>query len=181
MDQVQSYVDGVNLMAYDFYMPGSDRITGNLAPLYTSPADPKHASADLSIHAYEQAGVPAEKIILGVPFYGRAWHDVADKNHGLFQPGKPGPNRSIPYDTIEKTMLGHGFTRHWDAASSVPWLYSPQQHIFVTYEDPQSLAAKCRYVLKNRLAGIMFWDYSGDASGTLRHAIDDALHASSAN
>lgn len=181
MSQVQSYLDAVNLMAYDFYMPGSDKITGNLAPLFTSPADPKHASADASVLAYEEAGVPAAKIVLGVPFYGRAWRDVADKNHGLFQPGKPAAIANLTYDAIAKTMLGHGFNRYWDAASSVPYLYNPEQRLFVSYEDSQSLAAKCRYVLKNNLAGMMFWNDSGDPSGTLLRAIDKALRASSGN
>lgn len=177
MDKVQNYVDAVNLMAYDYYLPGSDHITGNSAPLLTSPADPKHMSADASVNAYEKAGVPAAKIVLGVPFFGRAWRDVANVNHGLFQHGKGGPDAPLSYDTIAKTMLSHGFMRHWDAASSVPYLYSPQQRIFVSYEDPQSLAAKCRYVLKNKLAGIMFWHYSDDTSGTLLRALDDHLHA----
>ena len=177
MDKVQNYVDAVNLMAYDYYLPGSDHITGNCAPLFTSPADPKHMSADASVGAYEKAGVPAAKIVLGVPFYGRAWRDVADVNHGLFQRGKGGPDAPLSYDTTAKTMLSHGFTRHWDAASSVPYLYSPQQRIFVSYEDPQSLAAKCRYVLRNKLAGIMFWHYSDDSSGTLLRVLEDHLHS----
>lgn len=175
MDKVQSYVDAVNLMAYDYYMPGSDRITGNFAPLYESPADPKHVSAAASVQAYEKAGVPAAKIVLGVPFYGRAWRDVEDSNHGLFQRGKGGPDAYISYDQIAKTMLGHGYNRYWDAASSAPYLYNPEQRVFVSYEDPQSLAAKCRYVLKSKLAGIMFWDYSDDSSGALLRALDRNL------
>jgi chitinase len=176
MDKVQSYVDAINLMAYDYYLPGSDHITGNSAPLFTSAADPKHASADESVRAYEKAGVPAAKIVLGVPFYGRSWRDVADQNHGLFQHGKGDPNAYLAYDVIVKTMLNHGFTRHWDPTSAVPSLYSPTQRVFVSYEDPQSLAAKCRYVLENKLGGIMFWNYSSDSSGTLLRAIDSSLH-----
>lgn len=172
MEKVQSYVDAVNLMAYDYYMPGSDHITGNSAPLFTSANDPKHVSADASVRAYEQAGVPAAKLVLGVPFYGYAWRDVADQNHGLFQHGKGGKQAYISSDEIAKTMLNHGFTRYWDAASSVPSVYSTEQRVFVSYEDPQSLAAKCRYVLKNKLGGIMFWNYSNDSSGTLLGAID---------
>ena len=175
MDKVQGYVDAVNLMAYDFYIPGSDRITGNLAPLFTSPADPKHASADASVLAYEKAGVPAAKIVLGVPFYGYAWHDVPDSNHGLFQRGKGGSDTYVAYDAIVKTLLGRGFTRYWDAASSVPYLYNPEQRVFVTYEDPQSLARKCRYVLDHNLAGMIFWQYSDDSSGALLRAIDRGL------
>jgi chitinase len=175
MEKVQGYVDDVNLMAYDFYMPGPDHITGNSAALFTSPADPKHASADASVQAFEKAGVPAAKIVLGVPFYGYAWRDVADQDHGLFQHGKRGPDAQLSYDAIAKTMLGHGFARHWDAASSVPYLYSPQQRVFVSYEDPQSIAAKCRYARQNKLAGIMFWHYTDDPSGTLLRAIDKSL------
>ncbi len=44
--RVQRYLDTVNLMAYDYYEPGNDKISGNHAPLYTDPADPKRASAD---------------------------------------------------------------------------------------------------------------------------------------
>ena len=175
MDKVQSYVDAINLMAYDYYMPGSDRIAGNFAPLHVSASDPKHVSAAASVQAYEKAGVPAAKIVLGVPFYGRAWRDVDDSNHGLFQHGKGGPDAYISYDRIARTMLGHGFNGYWDGASSAPYLYNPEQRVFVSYEDPQSLAAKCGYVLKSKLAGIMFWDYSDDSSGTLLRALRRVL------
>lgn len=175
MDKVQTYVDAINLMAYDYYMPGADHSTGNSAPLFTSPADPKHASADASVQAYERAGVPATKIVLGVPFYGYAWRDVAGADHGLFQHGKGRQDAFVSYDAIAKTMLKHGFIRYWDSASSAPYLYSPQQRVFVSYEDPQSLGAKCRYVIRNKLAGIMFWNYTNDPSGTLLGAIDRGL------
>ena len=176
MAGVQRYVDSVNLMAYDFYEPGSDPITGPLAPLFVSPGEPKQVSANQSVLAFEQAGVPAAKIVLGVPFYGRAWSGVANRNHGLYQPGKPAHPAELPYNRIAGTMLRQGFTRYWDSAASVPYLYNPDRHIFVTYEDPQSLAAKCHYVLTHRLAGVMFWDYSSDPSGTLLGTIDKAFH-----
>src|ERR1700722_4770409 len=48
MDKVAKYVDTVNLMAYDYYEPDSDAITGHHAPLYTNPADPKKVSDDKS-------------------------------------------------------------------------------------------------------------------------------------
>jgi len=175
MDKVQRYVDGVNLMAYDYYMPGPDHITGNMAALFATPEDPRQVSANKSVLAFEQAGVPAAKIVLGVPFYGRAWRDVADRNHGLFQHGKGGPEAYVPYARIAETMLGHGFTRYWDSAASVPYLYNPEQQIFVSYEDAESLAAKCKYVKEHKLAGMMFWNYEGDPSGTLLGAINHAL------
>jgi chitinase len=45
--------------------------------------------------------------------------------------------------------------------------------MFVSYEDPESIAAKCQYVLKQDLGGIMFWDYLSD---TPDHALLNSIH-----
>lgn len=177
MGKVQKYVDTVNLMAYDYYEPGDEGTTGHNAPLFTNPKDPKHVSADQSVQEYEQAGVPAAKIVLGVPFYGHEWGQVPDQNHGLFQPGKPVPGAFAKYANITATMLqpDSGYVRYWDSAASVPYLYNASTHIFVSYDDPQSMVLKSRYVVDHKLGGIMFWDYSGDTSGALLDAIDSML------
>ncbi|HEX5236250.1 MAG TPA: glycoside hydrolase family 18 protein [Silvibacterium sp.] len=177
MGKAQKYVDTVNLMAYDFYEPGSEPTTGANAPLFTNPRDPKHESADQAVLAYEAAGVPAAKIVLGVPFYGHEWGQVPPQNHGLFQPGKPVPGAFANYGNITSTMLkpGSGFVRYWDTDSAVPYLYNASSQIFVSYDDPQSMALKCRYVIDHRLAGVMFWDYMGDPTGALLDAIDSTL------
>lgn len=177
MQKVQRYVDTVNLMTYDYYEAGSDPTTGHHAPLFADPADPKMASSDETVRAYEKAGVAAEKILLGVPFYGRTWGDVPDKNHGLFQPGKTVAGINAQYSTIVSEMLGQGFTRYWDDAAKAPYLYNAEKHIFVSYEDPESLALKCAYVRGHKLGGVMFWEYFGDPDGTLLQAIDVGLGA----
>jgi chitinase len=174
MHKVQKYLDTVNLMAYDYYEPDSDTVTGNHAPLFTDPADPKHVSADVSVRHYLAAGVPSHKIVLGVPFYGHVWGDVADVSHGLFQPGKAAANAFSSYGHVS-THMQDGFERFWDKAASVPYMYSSRDHVFVSYEDPESLGIKCEYVLQHHLGGIMFWDYSGDAEGTLLRTINSKL------
>ncbi|MGA8531834.1 MAG: glycosyl hydrolase family 18 protein, partial [Acidobacteriaceae bacterium] len=110
MHRAARFVDSVNLMAYDYYEPGDEGTTGNHAPLYTDPADPKHISADMSVRSFERAGVPAYKIVLGVPFYGHLWGHVPPINHGLFQPGSPVPNTFARYHDIVDTLLNQGFT-----------------------------------------------------------------------
>ncbi|RZU41888.1 chitinase [Edaphobacter modestus] len=172
MDKVQRYVDTVNLMTYDFYVGGPS--TGHDAPLFRNPADPKHVSVDRSVTEYMQAGVPERKIVLGVPFYGRSWGEVPNKNHGLFQPGKAARGVHFSYPDLPN-LLATGFVRYWDAEASAPYLYNPQSHIFVTYEDPQSLAAKCSYVTQHKLGGIMFWEYSNDSTGILLKAVHAGL------
>jgi chitinase len=175
MRKVQRYVDTVNLMTYDYYEAGSDPTTGHHAPLFADPADPKKASSDETVRDYEKAGVPAEKILLGVPFYGRAWGGVPDKNHGLFQPGKTIAGVNAQYSAIVSDMLGQGFTRYWDDVAKAPYLYNAEKHVFVSYEDPESLAVKCAYVRGRKLGGVMFWEYFGDPDGKLLQAIDEGL------
>jgi chitinase len=177
MARVAREVDTVNLMAYDFYEPDSDKITGNHAPLYHDPADPKEGSADESVRDYERAGVPARKIVLGVPFYGHVWGNVGPANHGLFQPGSPVPHAFAHYQDIASTLLQQGFTRYWDASASVPYLYNEQTKQFVSYEDPVSLAVKCAYVRRNDLGGVMFWEYTADPSGALLDTINRGFSA----
>ena len=175
MQKVQKYVDTVNLMSYDYYEPGSESITGNHSPLFTDPADPKKVSSDASVRAFEKAGVPSEKILLGVPFYGHEWGDVGEQNHGLFQTGKAVPGAFAPFRTIDGNQLGPGFARYWDDKAQVPYLYNSEKRIFVSYEDTESLKAKCEYVLKQRLGGVMFWEYFGDSQGKLLDTIDSVL------
>jgi chitinase len=175
MGKVEEYVDTVNLMTYDYYEAGSDPISGNHAPLFVNPADPKKSAAASSVAAFEKAGVPTRKILLGMPFYGRVWGQVADVNHGLFQPGKPVPNANAHYSAIVANLLNQGYVRYWDDKASVPYLYNAEKQIFVSYEDPESIAAKCKYVVAHDLGGVMFWEYSNDPSGTLLRAINDSL------
>jgi chitinase len=181
MKKVKKYVDTVNLMAYDYYEPDSDAITGHHAPLYTNPADPKRVSDDNSVQEYERAGVPASKIVLGVPFYAHVWGQVSEVNQGLFQLGKEIPHQYAASLDGPEAMLKNGFIRYWDPIASAPYLYSAEKQIFVSYDDPQSLRLKCKYVLAHKLRGIMFWDYESDTSGALLNAVKDGLHKSSSS
>ncbi len=179
MGEVQKYVDSVNLMAYDYYEPDSGSTTGHHTPLYSNPADPKHVSADSSVKLFEQAGVPADKLILGAAFYGHVWSDVGATNNGLYQPGKATKTETeSDYHNIAANMLGHGYTRSWDSVASAPYLYNASTRTWVSYDDPESLALKCQYLVANHLEGIMFWDYTGDTPDhTLLNSINKALDA----
>lgn len=163
MAQVQAVVDYVNLMTYDQVGPW-DPYTGHNAPLYTHPDNPRQLSAARVVDLYLAAGVPARKIVLGVPFYGHAWEQVPATADGLYQQGaKPTRRVNTGYAALARDSVDRdGYVRHWDAVSGVPFLYQPQQHVFVSYDDPQSLRLKGRYVLDRGLAGVMFWELSAD-------------------
>ena len=175
MAAVARYVDTVNLMTYDYYGPDEDKISGNHAPLFTDPADPKQISSERTVRAYEAAGVPASKLLLGLPFYGKSWADVGPENNGLFQPGIKPPATFHDYSALAN-YSEQGYKRFWDAAASVPWLYNPDTRTFISYEDSESLASKCRFALDRHLGGVMFWELTEDENGTLLNTIDTALH-----
>jgi chitinase len=175
MAKVETYVDAVNLMAYDYCIPSRNGVTCHDAPLYSNPEAPMTGSADEAVRAFEKAGVPAAKILLGIPFYGQQWGEVASENHGLFQKGQPMGSDGLPYGTIADSLLNHGYTRYWDSKASAPYLYSEEKHVFVSYDDPESIAAKCNYALTHKLGGVMFWSYLNDPSGVLAGAIADTF------
>ncbi len=144
-------------------------------------------NADAAVHAYLAAGVPAGKVLIGVPFYGRGWKGVKDANHGLYQadggaaadskaPKGTWQDGAILYGPLEKYYL-NSYSRYWQDETKEPWLYSPTAGIMITYEDPQSLGAKADYVVANQLGGIMVWHVSADdEQHSLLNAISAHLH-----
>jgi chitinase len=177
MGKAQAPLDYVNLMAYDMVEESSDTITGHHAPLFTNPADPKRSSAATMIDHYVAAGVPAAKLVLGVPFYGHAWGHVPAAEHGLYQPGRrPDTRIRASYGGIRDSLENrNGFVRYWDVRAAAPFLYNAEREIFISYEDTQSIRAKARYVVDHGLAGMMFWELGGDPRQELVDAMDEGM------
>jgi len=150
-------VDEVGVMNYDYTGPWSPT-TGLLAPLFSS--DPQHPlSIERSIASYEAAGVPREKLLMGLPFYGYCWTDVKVANGGLFQSGHP-VKEDRPYNDIQSVAAKFAIYR--DERSQAPWLFDGRT--FWTYEDPTSVRFKASYASDQHLGGIMIWELSGDTA-----------------
>jgi chitinase len=177
MAKVQASVDFVNLMTYDFRESGDGGEAGHHANLYPNPADPRQASADREVREFLAAGVPPSKLVLGVPFYGRAWSVSSAENRGLYQPAKATPEKiETGYASLAADRIGKGgFERVWDEKAQAPFLWNADKKIFVSYEDPESLRAKCRYIREHKLAGAMFWEYYSDRSGVLLATLAQGL------
>ncbi len=181
MDKVAASVDFVNLMTYDFRVE-DDPVAGHHANLFPHPADEKKGSADGAVRDFLAAGVPADKLVLGVPFYGRAWRSEGGdaSARGLYQPAaRPAERIETGYAKLAAERVDRaGFGRQWDPVAQAPYLWSPEARVFVSYEDPESLRAKCRYVRDKGLAGVMFWEYFADQpGGALLGTLFDELRA----
>ncbi len=139
-------VDQVGLMSYDYTGPWVHS-TGFIAPFLTS-ADRRRASVQHSVDDYLAAGVPAAKLIVGVPFYGYGWRTVPEENNGLFQEGEP-IRGDRPYSYIETLIAGS--TVYREADSETPWLFDGD--VFWTYEDARSVRRKAEYAVARQLGG----------------------------
>jgi chitinase len=166
--RIMPLLDRVNLMSYDLVNGNSSR-TGHHTPLYAT--SEQQASAQQAVQFLDSLGVDRKKIVIGAAFYARVWEGVPATNHGLYQPGKF--KETLLYHQLETYIGFHpNFEEHWDSVAQAPFLYNPNQKVFITYDDTRSIEHKTRYALSQGLGGIMFWQLSGDKpSGDLLQTI----------
>ena len=153
---LEPLVDQIGVMNYDYAGPWSAR-TGFLAPLFSGTPEAGRASIRRSIDSYKAAGIPARKLLMGLPFYGYGWTGVSDSNHGLFQTGRA-VRGDRPYHFIRTMAKSSQVFR--DPRTQAPWLYNGQD--FWTYEDPTSIKYKVSYASRQGIGGVMIWELSGD-------------------
>jgi len=162
MGKAEQYLDFINIMTYDLYN-GLDKKTGHHSNLYQSlKGDHSRNSSADAVRGHVRAGVPIGKIVLGVPFYGRGWEKVKNKDNGLYQKAE-GPHISFSYDTLKSSFVNkNGFKRYWDEKAKAPYLWNPSSCTFITYADEESMYYKTNFVKVKGLGGVMFWEYSQD-------------------
>lgn len=183
MGKVQASLDFVNLMTYDFRVASVEKVAGHHANLFEHPLDDKRRSGEGTVREFLAAGVPAQKLVLGVPFYGRGWTNVAEApaadgtpDTGLYRPGTALTGRSLAYGRLAAELVGReGFVRLWDAKAQQPYLWNAATRTVICYDDPESMRVKARYVREHGLGGAMFWEYSNDPGGPLLDALDSEL------
>lgn len=144
---IEPYVDLVNIMMYDVGNPPYHH-----AALYRSDMSGR-VTAQEAVQAHLDAGIPANKLVLGVPFYGRSVKGFGDTAYGA--------------------LVGRSdVARMWDDVAKVPYLADSEGRMVCTYEDAESLAWKCKFIKQAGMRGAMYWEYRcDDKAGTLRHAV----------
>jgi chitinase len=172
LGQAQKYLDFINIMTYDYIVQFSSDTTGHHANLQT--IDQNVRSSEKAVKEHVAAGVPIEKLVMGMAFYGRSWSNVNPENNGLYQFGKG--SKGYPYSAISELMKDSLFVRHWDENSKAPFLWNEKERIFVTFEDAESISEKAKFIKKHKMGGAMFWEYSEDTEDhTLLNAIYENL------
>lgn len=177
MSEVQRYLDYINLMTYD-YSQDSLGISMHHTNLFPSKSNTSaiQNSVQQTVADYVADGVPASKLVVGVAFYGRgeAVEDAA--LNGLGSKMTKNRVRGGGYTYLKDSLINKkGFKYYKDKDAKAPYLFNPTTLEFITFDDEWSVKNKCKYVIKNDLAGVMFWEYSSDKKEYLLKEIDRDL------
>jgi len=181
LDTIHQYVDFINLMTYDYYGAFDLDATAHQAGLYNNPENPydnaETYNIDSTVQQYLAVGVPASKLFLGLPLYGRAWSGVGSgpNSDGLFQPATGAAPGSWEPGVYDYKHLHEGAKNgvpidisadpaeyYFDVEARVPYLYNPYTGIFSTYEDVPSIQEKVDYAQEQGLGGVFFWEITSD-------------------
>jgi chitinase len=154
---ISEILDFINIMTYDFHGVWDSESNHN-SPLFAKSG----GSVDQAFRLYhENYGVPAEKLNLGVPFYGRTF-DQCRKIYGKHSGASTyfHPEGFADYQMLENN--GAGFKRKWDDNAKVPYFVNRKKKILVSYDDAESVGYKADYILDNNVRGVIIWTIVGD-------------------
>lgn len=163
LKEISRYLDYISIMAYDLHW-NTEPTTNFHSALFHDRADPSKAPldkryGDYAVRGFLQAGVPATKIVFGVPFYGKGWQGVKDVNHGLYQPATAPAEAGGSYRELKELPPNADRTYSSKAVACTVFLNST----FWSYDCPQALHKKMAYIRHHHLGGVMFWELSQDS------------------
>lgn len=141
-----SYLDLVNVMSYDMGNPPYHHTA-----LYPSEIT-KWMTTSEAVEAHLKAGVPREKLVVGMPLYGRGVK-------GYY----------LQVDSLE------GATKRWHEQSMVPYFVDKEGNLEMSSDNERSLGIKCQYIIDHRLRGGMYWEYGDERQEKLRNEICNIL------
>ncbi|KAL1819715.1 hypothetical protein ACET3Z_014584 [Daucus carota] len=167
IQSISRSLDWINVMAYDFYgPPWAPSMTNAHAALY----DPSgRVSGSSGISSWIQAGVSANKLVLGLPLYGYSWQLANANNHGLMAPanGAPGGSGdgSKGYNQILDFIANNQAPKIYNSTIVADYCYSGTT--WIGYDDKQSISTKVSYAKQKGLLGYFAWHVAADANWAL--------------
>ncbi|MEU8261268.1 glycosyl hydrolase family 18 protein [Micromonospora sp. NPDC048999] len=127
--------------------------------------------ADAAIQKLKGKGVPSDKLLLGIGFYGRGWTGVTQATPGGTATG-PAPG------TYEQGIEDYKVLKNTCPATGTigGTAYAKCGSNWWGYDTPSTIGGKMTYVKNQGLGGAFFWELSGDTSnGELIGAIKGGL------
>jgi len=169
-------VDWFNVMSYDLHGTWESE-TGHHSPLYPDPSeigDELHLNVDWVTAYMVSQGMPKDKLVLGIPTYGRSFTLTDASNHGLGAPATKG---------VKGRYTGEaGFLSYYEICDMIKAgaqvydiegqhaKYLVHNNQWVGYENVDTVKAKACYAKQHDFGGVMFWalpldDFGGSSCG----------------
>ncbi|CAH1956234.1 unnamed protein product [Acanthoscelides obtectus] len=152
-------VDYVYLMAYDHVSASSPK-TDLSAPM---------SEFTKAVNLWLENGLPADKLFLGIPFYGRSFILEDPTKNGIGAPvtgpGDPGAFSGehgflAYYEILGELMVGEYETKEEDGT-----IYSYNEDLWITYDNEASVKNKTHWAIAKGLKGVMIWSMENDDFG----------------
>jgi chitinase len=164
LKNISRYLDYISIMAYDLHW-NTEPSTNFHSALFHDAHDPsppqmQNRYADYAVRSFLDAGVPSSKLVLGVPFYGKGWQGVSPRNHGLYQRSREPAANGGSYRELKALPPSADRQYFSKPVTCTVWDHS----VFWSYDCPEAMRQKTKYVRSRRLAGVMFWELSQDSS-----------------
>ena len=161
LGEASAHLDFLNIMAYDFAGSWGSTV-GHQANLYADPANPANTpfSADGAVNGYVAAGVPVEKLVLGMPAYGRSFQNTDGLGTSF---NGTGAEEGVPaYNGLPKA----GAEVFYDAAAGATYSYDAATREWISFDTKENIARKVEYLKAKGLSGGMFWEAALDKTGS---------------
>lgn len=164
---IKKYVDFVSPMCFDYHGSWDTSVTGAHALLFNKTSN---VSTSFGISSWIEAGVPPEKIVMGLPQYGRTWKLKDPNKHGIGEPAVgTGPGNGLMlYTSIVDFNSQNNATEVYDEATVSTYSYSGTN--WIGYDGLNSTETKVRFAKQHGLGGYFFWALGGDKNWTLSEA-----------
>ncbi len=175
IQEISKYLDFINLMAYDLH-GAWEKFVGLNAPLFAREDEVGkqiELNVDYALRYWLGKGAPADKLVLGLGTYGRAFK-LNSPTEFLPGSGSKGPGEKgtysreagfLTYYEICEKIETEGWEVKWDKEAMAPYAHKGSD--WVGFDNEKSLEIKVNYAKRMGLGGIMFWaldldDFTGN-------------------
>nr|WP_015141786.1 glycosyl hydrolase family 18 protein [Clostridium perfringens]AFV15073.1 chitodextrinase [Clostridium perfringens] len=181
------YLDFLSIMSYDYH-GGWNEYVEHLAGIYPNKEDRETVTQIMPTlcmdwaYRYYRGVLPAEKILMGIPYYTRGWENVQGGINGLH--GSSKTPASGKYNILGDDLNNDGVLEpaganplwhvlnlmeqdpnlkvYWDEISKVPYVWQNDKKVFVSFENEKSIDARLEYIQNKNLGGALIWVMNGD-------------------
>ncbi|KFY30382.1 hypothetical protein V493_01949, partial [Pseudogymnoascus sp. VKM F-4281 (FW-2241)] len=158
--RLDPYLDFWNIMTYDFAGNWSP-LSGHTANLLRSQSSPKSTpfSTASVLGWYLYRGIPKNRMIIGMPLFGRSFANTVGPGHSYDKNGS-----SSVYDV--KNLPLPGAIEYWDPDHGSSFSYNHKTREMISYDTYGLANQKAHHIKKYEFGGAMWWESSGDRTGS---------------